>query len=217
MNEMRILNVKFAPSKMENPFIRNDPSQPEQVDWNARFSATERTYLYRILHSCLDERDWAAPFEWDRAWRIHQPLDVAAMRQAATLMRGTHDVTSFRTRGCQRSSPIVTISDVDLQTVPYGPPLSMYGTGGPAYSGLLNLTDSPSDTLLLTTVLVRGNAFVYRQVRNMVGCLVAVGKGQMSASAVSDLIASRNRSCAPDMAPAHGLFLARVRHGDFDI
>eukprot|EP00977_Amphora_coffeiformis_P010203 scaffold2366_cov159-Amphora_coffeaeformis.AAC.7 len=235
MNEMRVLNVQEAPDFMENPFVGQDSSAsslgsssssssttstPAQVDWNARFSATERTYLYRILHSTTRdmERDWGTPFEWDRAWRIHKPLDLSAMQEAAAFLQGTHDVSSFQTAGCQRASPVVTLSEVSLYTQPYGPTgIDVGSADDNTRSGLLHLVPHPPlDSLLLTTIVVRGNAFVYRQVRNMVGCLVAVGMGQMEAQAVPTLLASRDRRQAPSMAPAHGLFLARVRHGDFN-
>lgn len=219
MNEVRILNVRKAPLFMDNPFAMDDPNQPLQVEWNARFSATERIYLYRLLHSTTDERDWAAPFEWDRAWRINRCLDLGAMQEAASHFRGTLDVSSFRTTGCQRQSPIVTMSDVSLTTRPYGSFADLWDNNSSIRYGndigLMHMVDCPSEALLLTTILVRGNAFVYRQVRNMVGCLVAVGMGQIDASAIPNLLAQRSRRAAPSMAPAHGLFLARVRHGDF--
>lgn len=240
MNEIKILRVREAPRFMINPYAaaveeaneQDLPLPSQTMDWNARFSATERTYLYRILHAPArgydDERDWAAPFEWDRAWQLQykrQPLDVAAMRQAATYMQGHNvDVSSFRNKGCQRKSPIVDIFDVHVITQPYGPALGNYGAGAGSggderyLSGLAHLIDDPSETVFLTTILVRGNAFVYRQVRNMVGCLVEVGKGKLRASAVPELMARRDRHLLPiTMAPAHGLFLARVRHGDFDV
>lgn len=212
-NEMRILNVQQAPSSMVNTFCEQDSSPKSELDWNARFSATERMYIYRILHSTSGEQDWGAPFEWDRSWRIYKPLDLSAMQEAASFLEGTHDVSSFRTAGCQRRSPIVTLAEVSVHTQPYGPAGSDETNAG---LGLLHFIPHPSDSLLLTTIVVRGNAFVYRQVRNMVGCLVAVGMGQMDAQAIPALLACRDRRKAPSMAPAHGLFLARVRHGDFD-
>lgn len=221
MNEMRILNVRVAPTSMSNPYVaaveqQQLPQQPSDVDWNARYSATERTYLYRILSSpTRRERDWGTAFEWDRAWRIQQSLNLAAMQEAAAYLQGTHDVSSFRAAGCQRKIPVVTLYEVSLHTQPYGPPLGTTTvTGG---SGLLHLVDSPSPDLLLTTIVVRGNAFVYRQVRNMVGCLVAVGKGRIDAQSLPALLATKDRRQAPSTAPAHGLYLARVRHGDFQI
>ena len=111
----------------------------------------------------------------------------------------------------------MTLHEVSLYTQPYGPPGLDFGSGDKnnTRAGLMDLISHPSNSLLLTTVVVRGNAFVYRQVRNMVGCLVAVGLGQMDAQAVPALLACRDRRQAPSMAPAHGLFLARVRHWDF--
>ena len=80
MNELRILAVKEAPKSMPNP-AGELFGQSTTTDWNARFSAIERTYVYRILH-CLYEHDWAAAFEWDRSWRVQDPtpLNVPAMQ-----------------------------------------------------------------------------------------------------------------------------------------
>ena len=67
----------------------------------------------------------------------------------------------------------------------------------------------------LVTICIVGDSFLYRQVRNMVGCLVEVGKERLGANEIAELIEARQRSQAPSMAPAHGLFLVDVQHGDF--
>mmetsp|Transcript_11590 Transcript_11590/g.15461 ORF Transcript_11590/g.15461 Transcript_11590/m.15461 type:complete len:106 (-) Transcript_11590:264-581(-) len=67
----------------------------------------------------------------------------------------------------------------------------------------------------LITFTISGDSFVYRQVRNMVGCLVEIGKGKLQPTHVKDLLEKRQRKLAPAMAPAHGLFLVDVEHGDF--
>ena len=203
-NELRVLRVRQAPESMPNPFYNpDDPASTPTVDWNARFSATQRTYLYRILSSS-HTTDWAAPFEWDRSWRINERLNVDAMRQAALHLIGEHDFTSFRGKGCQRSSPVVTLRDVQIFTQ--------------ASSWLAAPNDdSKEDVQQMIHLMYTGNAFLYRQVRNLTGCLVEVGRGRLAADAVPELLAKGNRAAAPRMAPAHGLFLRQVRHGDFVI
>ena len=147
-----------------------------------------------------------APFERDRSWRIQRPLDPEAMQTAGTHMEGTHDVSTFQAKGCQRSSPIVTLSQVLLVTQPYGPCLfdNWNGNAAPSmqkHAGLLHLVHTPCDDVLLTTMLVRANAFVCRQVCNMVGCLVAVGLGHVNAHAIPELLACRNRRASPWLVP----------------
>jgi len=214
MNELRVLKCKIPPPTMANPWYEsnNNNSEPKDVQWNARYSATQRTYTYRILNSDLD---WAAPFEWDRAWRIQGSyLEVMSMRQAAQHLLGTHDFTSFRGASCQRLSPIVTLHDIHIQSQPYGAPI--VGTSV-SNNGLLGLGSGDSSCSQLVTITLVGNSFVYRQVRNLVGCLAAVGRGKLTPDKVRDILESRDRSQAPAMAPAHGLYLVDVQHGDFSI
>jgi tRNA pseudouridine38-40 synthase len=218
MNELRVLNVKLAPTSMANPWhFTVDPTQPATVDWNARFSATQRTYLYRVLHSTGGDTDWAAPFEWDRSWRTYskskESLDVAAMQLAASYLVGEHDFSSFRGKGCQRSSPIVHLRDVQVHAQPYD--FSGLGSVGAHQNGSDGFV--PGQSCQLVTLQFRGNAFLYRQVRNLTGCLVEVGRKRLSPSFMLDLLAARDRSLAPTMAPPHGLFLMDVQHGDFEL
>jgi tRNA pseudouridine38-40 synthase len=73
-------------------------------DFHARFSATSRRYLYRILN-----RPAPAVLERGRVWRIKTPLDAEAMAQAARGLLGLHDFTTFRDAACQAKSPIKTL------------------------------------------------------------------------------------------------------------
>ena len=92
-----------------NFHLQNAPiviTQCDHVDehFNARFSATYRRYLYRILLR-------RAPLALDanRAWQIGWPLDIPAMQDAATYFLGEHDFTSFRATICQADSPVKTL------------------------------------------------------------------------------------------------------------
>lgn len=73
-------------------------------DWHARFSATERRYLYRILNR------WAPPgLDRGRVWHVKKPLDADAMHAAAQALVGHHDFTTFRDLQCQAKSPMKTL------------------------------------------------------------------------------------------------------------
>lgn len=240
-NDIRILSAAPAPLFMSNKEYQSevDPSQPEIIDWNARFSATQRTYVYRILwypkaqqHQSDGDNDYAyyasnmnlgIPFEWDRSWRIrsHQMLDVSKMQRAANHLLGTHDFSSFRGSGCQRQSAVVTMRDIQVSSQPYS---SFFGVGVGGVLGWGNTTtfgdNSSSNGPHLITISMTGNAFLYRQVRNMVGCLVEVGRGgtsKLRAEDIPDLLQAKQRpsSSSYSTAPAHGLYLMDVRHGDF--
>lgn len=78
-------------------------------DWHARFSATGRKYLYRILN-----RPGRPALERGRVWHVRKPLDAEAMQAGATRLIGHHDFTTFRDLACQSKSPEKTL---DVATV----------------------------------------------------------------------------------------------------
>ncbi len=78
-------------------------------DFHARFHATGRRYLYRIVN-----RRAPLALEANRAWLLHVPLDVARMRAAAAILVGHHDFTSFRSTRCQAKSPVRTLERMDV-------------------------------------------------------------------------------------------------------
>jgi tRNA pseudouridine38-40 synthase len=78
-------------------------------EFDARFSAVKRHYLYRIL-----QRRAAPALDRGRVWWITQPLDVAAMHAAAQALVGKHDFTTFRSAQCQAKSPVKTLDRFDV-------------------------------------------------------------------------------------------------------
>jgi tRNA pseudouridine38-40 synthase len=78
-------------------------------DFDARFSAIKRHYLYRIINRRAD-----LTFERGRAWRIAKPLNSAAMHAAAQRLVGRHDFTTFRHIECQAKSPVKTLDQLDV-------------------------------------------------------------------------------------------------------
>jgi len=78
-------------------------------DWNARFSATWRSYRYTILN-----RPSRPALAEGQVWHIRRPLDAAKMHEAARHLLGQHDFSSFRASSCQANSPLRTL---DLLTV----------------------------------------------------------------------------------------------------
>ena len=83
----------------------------EQVpdDFDARFSARQRHYLYRIVNRRSD-----LTLERGRAWRVAGRLDEVAMAQAAQRLVGRHDFTTFRDVECQAKSPVKTLDRLDV-------------------------------------------------------------------------------------------------------
>ncbi len=78
-------------------------------DFDARFSATKRHYLYRISNRRAD-----LALEQNRVWRVPRPLDDEAMHRAAQNLVGRHDFTTFRAAECQAKSPVKTLDRLDV-------------------------------------------------------------------------------------------------------
>jgi tRNA pseudouridine38-40 synthase len=78
--------------------------------FDARFSATKRHYLYRIVNRRAD-----LALDRGRTWRVPRPLDDRAMHAAAQHLVGKHDFTTFRSTECQAKSPVKTLDRLDVE------------------------------------------------------------------------------------------------------
>jgi len=145
-------------------------------DFHARFSARQRRYLYRILN-----RRAPPALMRDRVWWVPQPLDPAAMHEAAKLLVGKHDFSTFRAAECQAASPIKTLDELDAARV--------------------------EDEVI---VVAAARSFLHHQVRNMVGSLKLVGEGRWSVADLAAALAARDRTKGGPTAPAAGLTLIEV-------
>lgn len=145
-------------------------------DWHARFSCIARHYEYRIVQR-------RAPLTWEKglAWRIPGELDAGAMHEAAQLLVGQHDFTTFRSAHCQSQSPVKTLDRLDVTR--------------------------QGDRL---TVRASARSFLHHQVRSMVGCLGLVGQGKWRVGEVGDALAARDRARLGLNAPPDGLFFVRA-------
>ena len=146
--------------------------------WHARFSATERRYLYRILN-----RASPPALDQGRVWHVKKPLDAGAMHEAAQVLVGHHDFTTFRDLGCQAKSPMKTL---DLATV--------------RREGAEVVLEFAS------------RSFLHRQVRSMTGTLAEVGVGRWKAGDVKAALEARDRKACGPVAPAEGLYLTGVAY-----
>ncbi|MEM7317859.1 MAG: tRNA pseudouridine(38-40) synthase TruA [Pseudomonadota bacterium] len=155
---------------------------PVANDWHARFSALERQYLFRILM-----RRAPATHDKGQVWRINHRLDTRAMQEAANLLIGKHDFTTFRSSICQAASPVKTLDELRVEDVA--------GFSGPEIH-----------------FHVRARSFLHNQVRSFVGTLERVGAGTWSAMDVADALAAKNRAACGPVCPPQGLYLAAVRY-----
>jgi tRNA pseudouridine38-40 synthase len=149
---------------------------PETFD--ARFSAAGRRYLYRILN-----RRAPPALEKGRVWWVPGPLDASAMREAAQVLVGRHDFTTFRSAQCQANSPVRTLERLDVRR------------------------DGE-----LIEIRAAARSFLHNQVRSMVGSLKRVGDGSWSAADLAAALAARSRAACGQVAPPDGLYLVGVTY-----
>jgi tRNA pseudouridine38-40 synthase len=147
-------------------------------DFDPRRDARARRYGYYIVN-----RPAPSPLWRYRAWHITFPLDVAAMDEAAQILVGEHDFSSFQDSDCDAKSPIRRMLE---SRVRQDGDLVVYG--------------------------VETTAFLRHMVRAIVGTLAAVGRGELSVAAFREIFAARDRRRAGKTAPAHGLYLEAVRY-----
>ncbi|NXK70436.1 PUSL1 protein, partial [Sylvietta virens] len=167
--------------------------------FHARFCALSRTYIYRLLLGCAHHSQIPV-FERDLCWApAGGPLDIPAMRAAAEFLLGTHDFSTFRSPSSENrsQSPVRTLLQLRIQ---------------PAPAALAHHYQHRE--LEFWEVKVKGRAFLYRQVRRMVGALVAVGQGKLSPQHIQELLELKDARAFPPyaMAPASGLFLKSVEY-----
>lgn len=151
----------------------------QEVDakFHARFSARGKEYRYQIDCGAV-----ADPFLRAYAWHHPRPLDLAAMRKAAALLKGRHDFSALSANPMRPvESPVRAISK-----------LSVTKQGD------------------LLTISVRADGFLYKMVRSIVGALVKVGEGRLAVEDLRRLMKTKKRTALVETAPAKGLFLWRV-------
>lgn len=99
----RVVRDAMNAHMLREPIVVLD-AQAVGLEFHARFEATERRYLYRILNR------WSpAALAYNHVWHVRRPLDVEAMHEAAQQLLGFHDFTTFRDLACQANSPMRTL------------------------------------------------------------------------------------------------------------
>jgi tRNA pseudouridine38-40 synthase len=164
-----------------NAHLRPDPvsvlaCEKAAEDFDARFSAAARHYLYRIVN-----RRSPLALDRDRAWGVFRPLDADVMHDAAQVLIGNHDFSTFRSSECQAASPIKTLDR--LVVARKGEEIRIEASA---------------------------RSFLHNQVRSMVGSLKLVGEGKWGAHDLERALAARDRRACGPVAPACGLYLVKV-------
>jgi tRNA pseudouridine38-40 synthase len=148
--------------------------------WSARFTARGRAYRYRILN-----RRPRPALDAGRVWHVPQPLNAAAMHEAAQMLLGKHDFSAYRAAACQAKDALRTLDRLDVSRL--------------------------GEEVVVQTA---ARSFLHHQVRNMVGTLVEVGLGRRPASWPRQLLDGRDRTRAGQTAPPEGLCFLRAEYPD---
>jgi tRNA pseudouridine38-40 synthase len=184
-------NLMVALNDVLPPAIRVLECSEAAPEFHARKSAVAKTYRYRIFRG-----DVCPPFLARYVWHYPYPLNFAAMEQAAPLIEGEHDFTSFAAVDPERGK---------------GGSVSNVRTVFSSRWSLRN--DSQADSQEEEFVYeVRGNGFLHHMVRNLIGTFLLVGKGTQKPEDVHRIMAARERSAAGATVPAGGLYLVSVEY-----
>lgn len=145
--------------------------------FNPRYDNAGKAYTY-----CIAPGHRVNPLFARFVWRTPRPLNVAAMQDAAALLSGEHDFSSFATNpGYELDSSVRNLYRLEV--------MERHG---------------------LIFINAVGESFMYKMVRGLTGYLVHIGAGHADASDATRVLAAHNRSQAADSAPPQGLFLAKV-------
>lgn len=157
---------------------------PVNDSFHARFSALSRRYRY-VIYNCAVKPGLANKYvTWD-----YRELDVEKMQQAANLLIGKFDYTSFRAAGCQAKTATREIQMIRLFR-----------------KGALVVMD------------IQANAFLQNMVRNVAGVLMAIGAGRRPVEWAQEVLEAKDRTKGGNTAHPYGLYFMRVEYpAEFNI
>jgi len=141
-------------------------------DWHARFACIGRRYVYKITNR-------RAPLTIDKghSWQVSPPLNEGAMHDAAQILVGQHDFTTFRSTHCQAKTPVKTLNSISVTRF-----------------------DEEIE------VEVAARSFLHHQVRSIVGSLKLVGDGKWTRDDLRKALKAKDRAALGFNAPPDGLY-----------
>ena len=160
---------------------------PVSADFHARSSAISRRYAYLVLESLV-----RPSVEVGRVGWVCRPLDGDAMRQALPYLLGTQDFSSFRAAQCQSHTPVKTLLRAEI-----------FQRG--------NAIAAMPSVPRYWRFEFEANAFLHHMIRNIMGCLLAIGSGTHPPGWMAEVIAAKSRkAAAPTFSPDGLYFLGPV-------
>lgn len=153
-------------------------SETVALDFHPRYCDTVKTYRYKILN-----RRFALPNERFDSYFFPQKLDFSAMKEASSVLLGTHDFHNYCSIKTDVEDTARTLYSLDF--------------------------DKYDDMITMT---ITGNGFLYNMVRIITGALIKVGTGQKTVDDLVNALNSPDRVIVGPTAPAHGLTLVEIRY-----
>ena len=189
-------NLAKALNDLLPPTVRVRAAQEVAEDFHARYAARSKTYRYRILQTPV-----SSAFLGRFVWHYPYKLNRHDMAEAARLIEGEHDFTSFAASpGGEETEGTDTIVDQRTKESP-----SKVRT---IFSSRIVWRPRMS----LISYEVRGSGFLHHMVRNLVGTLVEIGRGKLTPRDVLRILEAGDRRLAGPTAPAQGLCLMKVEY-----
>lgn len=183
-------NLLRALNRTLSPAIRVFDVQTVGSAFHARHSAVAKTYEYRIFRGTFCS-PFLAPYVHCSTWA----LDMAALHQAARDVVGEFDFASLAA-----SEPDLAVREENDEGMPRSTVRTIFSSAW---------TEEDGDLLIYR---VRGSGFLHHMVRNLVGTMLEIARGQFPAGSMPAILAARARSAAGPTAPAKGLFLHSVEY-----
>ena len=151
-------------------------------NFHARFSATKRHYVYKILN-----RHPRLTLDRNMYWHVSQILDLKKMNEGAAYLIGKHDFTTFRSSLCQSKSPVKSIDKIKIFS-------------------------KKSELGSAIHFEFEARSFLHNQIRSIIGTLAKVGSNKWHPKKVKHALIAKDRSKCGPVAPAEGLYLTKVKY-----
>lgn len=212
-----LLREPFSWVRGTNAFLPPDVAVqwavPVNAGFHARSSALGRRYTYVLLQSAVRPALEVGQVGW-----VFKALDLARMREAASYLIGEHDFSSFRSSQCQAPTPVKWLREIRIHRchAPSRPVVA--SSPDAARSDVHPLCQTGAAAWQGEAVYWRfdfeGQAFLHHMIRNIMGCLLAVGAGQYPPAWVQTVLAARKREVAAPTFSPDGLYFVGPSYDD---
>lgn len=163
-----------------------DASEAED-SFHPRKDAVEKSYFYIISNQRK-----SSVFLYRYSWLVVQQLDMRPMKEAAEVLIGSHDFSSFMGTGSDIQSPVREVLSLSIERL----------------ESIDFMTVALNGNFI--KIRIAANGFLRHMVRNIVGTLAEIGRGRIPANAMKEILSSRDRKHAGQTAPPNGLFLEQI-------